>query len=137
MNKKKKINKRSREKYPNLRPELQLKTRFDLYDQDYTHKLNDEEKAFLNKFNSEWANASLDTENLENNLHNTKELKKDCQDRNNARNRCILTRERATGFIKYLEDLTNEVGYDEYEDILIGAIDLGEQFNDDGDSSSD
>lgn len=58
-------------------------------DQDYIKELSDEEKEFLNKFNEEYYGAVLDYEDLSKNFHNTKELKKDCTDRNNARNRCM------------------------------------------------
>jgi hypothetical protein len=70
----------------------------DVYDVlEYADKLNQEEKLFLAKFMDEYNNAKLDYDNLENNLHNTKELKKACTDRNNARNRCIYTIEEAQG----------------------------------------
>lgn len=101
----KKKNKRSREKYPALKPELNLRSRFELIDYDYVDKLNDEEKAWLNKFTNEYTNASLDRKNLKNNFHNTEELKKDCYDRNNARNRDVLTRAKASGNNVYLDDI--------------------------------
>ena len=90
-------NKRSRTKYPALKPELNLKTRYELIDYDYVDKLSEEEKAWLNKFTEEYVNASLNTEDLDKNLHNTEELKKDCYRRNNARNRDILTKAKASG----------------------------------------
>lgn len=51
----------------------------------------------MNKFTEEYVNASLDSENLDKNFHNTDQLKKDCYRRNNARNRDILTRAKASG----------------------------------------
>lgn len=54
-------------------------------------------KAYLNKFNEEYVNDKLNRKNLKKNLHNTQELKKDCDDRNNARNRCQLTTNKAAG----------------------------------------
>lgn len=51
----------------------------------------------MNKFTEEYVNASLNTEDLDKNLHNTEELKKDCYRRNNARNRDILTKAKASG----------------------------------------
>jgi hypothetical protein len=89
--------KRARTKYPALKPELNLKSRYELIDYDYVEKLSEEDKAWLNKFTEEYVNASLDSENLENNFHCTDELKKDCYRRNNARNRDILTRAKASG----------------------------------------
>ena len=89
--------KRSKTKYPALRPELNLKTRYELIDYDYIDKLSEDEKEWLNKFTEEYVNASLDTKNLQNNFHNTEQLKKDCYSRNNARYRDILTRAKACG----------------------------------------
>lgn len=89
--------KRARTKYPALKPELNLKTRYELIDYDYINKLSEEDKKWLNKFTEEYVNASLNAENLTENFHNTKELKKDCYRRNNARNRDILTRAKASG----------------------------------------
>jgi hypothetical protein len=132
---KKKKTKRGMTKYPNLNPELQLKTRFELYDQDYIDKLSEKEKAWLDKFMGEWANAALDVNNLNRNLHNTKELKKDCQDRNNARNRCILTRAKATGIIDYIEEKGLNEFSEDYEDALLTAIDLRKNFKNGSNSS--
>ncbi len=86
-----KKSRRGRTKYPALDPGLNLKTRTDLIDYDYVDKLSPEEKKWLNKFTEEYVNASVDPKKLKKNLHNTEKLKKDCYDRNNARNRCILT----------------------------------------------
>ncbi len=68
------------------------------------------EKEWLNKFTEEYVNASVDSKNLKKNLHNTEELKKDCYARNNARNRCILTLQRAQGKIEYTEENTKILG---------------------------
>ena len=97
--------KRSSNKYPALKPELNLKIRYELIDYDYIDKLNPEEKEWLNKFTNEYVNDVLDRKNLKNNLHNTKELKKDCDDRNNARNRDILSKSKAMSSTVYLEDI--------------------------------
>ena len=53
----------------------------------------------------EWTNADLDFKNLKNNLHNTKELKKSCTDRNNARNRDIFSRAKASDNLKPFDEL--------------------------------
>jgi hypothetical protein len=101
--------KRQRAKYPALRPELNLKTRYELIDYDYINNLTEEEKKWLNKFTEEYVNASLNTQDLSSNLHNTDELKKDCYRRNNARNRDILTRAKAAGnYISTEELLVNK-----------------------------
>ena len=89
----------SRDPFASLNPNKNMGRRLDdVYDVlEYADKLNQEEKLFLAKFMDEYNNAKLDYDNLENNLHNTKELKKACTDRNNARNRCIYTIEEAQG----------------------------------------
>jgi hypothetical protein len=101
--------KRARTKHPALRPELNLKTRYELIDYDYVWKLSEEEKEWLNKFTEEYVNAHLDRKELTNNLHNTKELKQDCDRRNNARNADILTKCKAAGkYISFDELLLNK-----------------------------
>lgn len=69
--------------------------------QEYVHLLSPDEKQWMAQFMREYNNAMLDFQNLDNNLHNTPELKKACTDRNNARNRCIYTREKAQGALNY------------------------------------
>jgi len=101
---KRKQTRRNQRKYPNLEAEYNLKTRSDLIDYDYINQLSSKDKAWLDKFTKEYVNASLDSRNPKKNLHNTPELKKDCYDRNNSRNRDILTRAKASGsVIDYLE----------------------------------
>jgi hypothetical protein len=102
--KKKTPNKRELTKFSALNPGVNLKTRTDLLDFDYLHKLTYEELEWLNKFTSEYVHDTLDREDLSNNLHNTPALKKDCGDRNNARNRDILTRKKAMNDDSTLED---------------------------------
>lgn len=98
-------NKREKAKYPALRPELNLKTRYELIDYDYVNNLAEEDKKWLNKFTEEYVNASLNSKELDKNFHNTDKLKKDCYNRNNARNRDILTIIKATGNYISTEDL--------------------------------
>lgn len=99
--------KRSKSKYPALKPELNLKTRHDLIaDYDYLKKLSSEEKEWLNKFTKEYVNAEINTKQPRKNLHRNKSLKKDCYDRNNARNRCIYTRSKASWNLKFFEEVS-------------------------------
>lgn len=100
-----------------MNPGLNLKTRTDLIDYDYIDKLSPKEKAWLNKFTEEYTNASLDNDNKQRNLHKTKELRKDCYDRNNARNRCILTKQRAMGRVEYLEENKKVLGENPEEEL--------------------
>lgn len=100
----KKRSRRSQTKYPALQPEFNLKTRYELIDFDYLKKLTDDEKEWLNNFMEEYANASFNHKGKK--IHKEKKHKKDSYDRNNARNRDILTRLKASGQIEYLEELS-------------------------------
>ncbi len=84
-------------------PEMNLKIRQEEIQIDYLNKLNDKEKAWLNQFNKEFVLASFKKEDKKERLHPvvyvTKKVKttgkkkkvdvykKDCEDRNNSRNR--------------------------------------------------
>ena len=88
---KKKRVRRDQLKYPAFDPLYAPKNRRELIDVDYLHKLSESEKAWLNKFLDEYNGANLNFKNLRKNFHRTKKLKKDCTDRNNARNRDMFT----------------------------------------------
>lgn len=92
-------------------------------DQDYLNKLSPKEKDWLNKFNREYVNGSLDSSNPKKNLHRTKKLIKDCYDRNNSRNRDILTREKASNHLIDYESLVEQPGKMDEEDHLIQKLD--------------
>lgn len=114
--------KRDSIKYKNLDKSVNLKTRQDLIDYDYLDKLNEKELAWLDKFTGEYAGASLDTENPRRNLHKSKKLRKDCYDRNNARNRDVLTRSNAMKRTKTLEDIKKNTI--EVEENLNNKVDM-------------
>jgi hypothetical protein len=107
-------NRRNLSKYPALDPSLNLKSRTELLDYDYLNKLSDEELNWLNKFTEEYVHANLDTAKPRNNLHRTKSLRKECYDRNNARNRDVLIRQKAQNKSIYLEEI-KEKGKDDQE----------------------
>jgi len=86
-------------KFPALEKKYNLISRQEMIDMDYLHKLNDKVKAWLNKFVEEEVNASFKHSNP---LNKTKKQRKACYDRNNARNRCILTKNKAIGNIENL-----------------------------------
>ncbi len=111
-----KKNRRNKTQYPALHPELNLRSRTELLDYDYLDKLTDKEKSFLNKFTEEYVNASVDVKKKWRNLHKTKEAIRDCFNRNNARNRDVLTQQKAMGKHTYLEDIT-DVGKSDYQSI--------------------
>jgi hypothetical protein len=114
--------KRSLSKYPALDPGLNLKSRTELLDYDYLDKLDEKELEWLNKFTEEYVHASLDTERPRKNLHSTKAMRKDCYDRNNARNRDVLVRQKAQNKNVYLDDIKAK-GKDE-EEKLHATIEL-------------
>lgn len=120
-----KKNKRAKVKYSALDPTVNLKTRYELIsDYDYLDKLNDQEKAWLNKFTKEYVNADLNTKRKSKNLHRTERLKKDCYDRNNARNRCVWTKCKASGKFASIDEVSPKVIENEsYEDCLIEKLD--------------
>lgn len=101
MTAKKKKTRRSREKYPALKPELNLKTRYDLVDYDYLDKLSPDELEWLNKFTSEEIHADFRHKKP---LNRTKKAKRRIYAANNARNRCIYTREKACGRLAFLNE---------------------------------
>ncbi|NDG25713.1 MAG: hypothetical protein EB120_00875 [Proteobacteria bacterium] len=108
---------------------MNIKSRYELIsDYDYLNKLTEKEKEWLNKFTKEYVNADLNSKDLNENFHNTKSLKKDCYDRNNARNRCVWTKMKASGNQVYTQEIpeTKKVQKnDDYEEYLIKVIDKG------------
>lgn len=111
---KKKSNARLRTKYPGLKPGLNLKTRADQLEIDYLDKLNDKEKAWLNAFNEEEVNAKFDHTGKK--LNKTKTAKRKIYSANNARNRCVFTRAKATHTLDSWGDaggmISNQAGGD-------------------------
>lgn len=105
---KKKITQRDKYQYSSLEKSQNLKTRQDDIDdvKEYFNQLNDEEKTWMNKFMAEYNNAEGVADNDIDALHNTVELRKAARDRNNARNRCIYTQEKAQNRLKYIEKNT-------------------------------
>lgn len=102
-------NRREATEFPALNPNLNLKIRQAEIDYDYLYKLNNEELAWLNKFTEEYTNASLSKKHPRTNLHKNKALRKSCTDKNNARNRCILSRGNLNkGQIINLDDLVRK-----------------------------
>lgn len=93
-----------------LAPSDAPRTRKELMDYDYLNKLNPEELAYLGKFTDEYVGAAVVKTKTgkvkRGQLHNTKELAKDCYDRNNWRNNDVLGVTKAN-FL--LSDINNEL----------------------------
>lgn len=68
-----------------LQPKSFAKNKQWMVDQDYTKQLSKEEAEWLNRFNQEYYRNTF--ESSEKDLHNTPELKKQCYNNENARNR--------------------------------------------------
>jgi hypothetical protein len=102
-----KKNNRSKVKYAALDPAYNLKTRQeeieDLY--DYVDKLNEEEKAWLNAFSNEEICANFNHKGPKLNDQSDPTVRSRIYNRNNERNRCIMTREKAQGCLNYIEDI--------------------------------
>lgn len=63
--------------------------------------LTPEEKDWLNEFYGEYYNASVNHREYNDQLHDNKEMVKDCYDRNNARNRCLLNKGKAINTVEF------------------------------------
>lgn len=107
-------NTRERTEYAGLKPRLNLKTRADLLDFDYIDKLNDKERAWLNAFVEEEVHSKFDHTGKK--LNKTKTAKRKIYSANNARNRCIFTRAKASHMLDSWGDagglVSNETGGD-------------------------
>lgn len=140
-------NRRKNVKYPALDPLYNLKTRVEQIEDvhSYADKLNEEEKDYLNRFMEEYVNADFQHEGkrvhpkrLKKSKYKTKrgkkttdKFKKESEDRNNARNRCLLTTARAFGGLDYLQDLDaldeyEQNIYTDFEDTVLNKIEMGE-----------
>lgn len=97
-------NKRSKTKYPGLNKKVNTKVRQELIDYDYLDKLSPEEKEWLNRFSEEFHGANfLKSKNgnySTKNIHRTKKQRKDCYDRNNARNRDVYSITKSNDMLK-------------------------------------
>lgn len=123
----KKKNRRQKNKFRALRPELNLKTRFEeIADMaSYSNTLPDDAKKWLNSFSEEYVCANFNHDGPI--LHSSDKQKKSCFDRNNARNRDIYTREKAQGTMNYMEEVLPNKYLDEEpeerEELLESIVD--------------
>lgn len=119
---------RKRTKYPGLDKKVHPKVRQDYLDIDYADKLSDKEKEWLSNFNEEYVGASFTHKGKS--LHRTKKARKDCYDRNNARNRDVFALAKANGRLEGINELTGEynkavdLNPNTVEDAVIEVIDF-------------
>lgn len=126
--KRRKVNRRTKSKYPGLDTNLNPRIRWEYMDQDYISKLSPKEKDWLNRFNEEFNGAKFDHDGTV--LHKSAKKKRECYNKNNARNRCVYSLAKARGTLDNMEVTKmeaiksdeNEVNND-VEDILIDYID--------------
>lgn len=101
------------EEFAGLNIGMHPKTRWEYIDIDYIDKLSDSDKRFLSKMIDEYYGATLapadQPELWKGDLHPTSKERKDCTDRNNARNRDMYTILRTRGMVEEIqqEDNTN------------------------------
>lgn len=88
MKKPKKVKKRrDRDQHPALLKKNIPRVRQEYLDYDYLDQLNEKEKDWLNKFTEEYLNDSFKHD--ETDIQSYEKYGKDCNDMNNARNRCL------------------------------------------------
>ncbi len=109
-------NRRTRKKYAALDPALNLKSRTDLLSIDYFDKLDDNAKEWLNNFTEEDVHANFNHSGKK--IYKKKKDKKASYDRNNARNRDVLTRVKVSGSYEPITEVTYNP-----EDEMIAQID--------------
>lgn len=112
-------NQRNKNRYPALIPHLNLKARYEeIADLDYINKLSPDEKAWMNEFMEGYVNASRKSK-----LFTKREDWKKNEDRNNSRNRCIMTKAKSQGKLVYFSGLSRGEAYDpDHVDNVISGI---------------
>lgn len=113
--------KRSRAKYPALNQSLNTKDRryfietdyingvYDANGQEVIRPLNDEEKAFLNKFYEESLITTFNKDGTD--LYNSEEERRQFYNENNCRRRCIFNTAQRTGNLKSLDMVSTDTIY--------------------------
>ena len=140
--------KRDIKRFPGLEKNLFSKVKQEYHDIDYANQLSDKEKAWLSQFMEEYLGANLNEDGHKSKynrkpLHKSKRHRKDCFDRNNARQRDIYGLSRAMGTLTdgekietYLDAMSDtDVSY---EDRLIEELDnahLPKESDDSGESN--
>lgn len=115
---KKTVKKRDTVRYPGLVKSVNSKVRQEYIDQDYINKLSDKEKKFLSDFNEEYYGGNFQHSGKK--LHKKKE-RKDCYNRNNARNRCLYGIAKAGG--KVIDNIVKKEESYEIEEEIIENLD--------------
>lgn len=108
--KKKVIQKKKRDlvKTPGLNKNLFSRVKQEYHDLDYSNNLSAKDQVWMSQFMEEYLGAQLDEDTLKNKykrkaFHKSKKKRKDCFDRNNARQRDIYGLSRAIGTLDNLD----------------------------------
>lgn len=116
------------EKYPALNARRQVFARRELIDGDYYHLLNEEEKAWMNAFNSEVVVTNFYHEGPD--LYTDVEDKRALYRENNARNKDIINFARANSLLSNVEDIVSTLDREELqtpseiEDAILTALEI-------------
>lgn len=113
--------KRSRIKYPGLDKSVHPKVRQDLIDHDYIDKLSPSEKKWLSDFNEEYLGGNFKHGGRV--KHKTKKEKRDCYNRNNARNRDAMSITKINSMLEYGVKKTSLNNLALTEENLVNIID--------------
>lgn len=95
---------------------MNLKSRYEEIEEiaSYASELPDEAKEWLNSFVAEYVCA--DFKHGGEIVNTTKEDRRECWSKNNSRNRCAHTKEKACGSLNYIEDMSTRELADNLED---------------------
>lgn len=123
--KEKKKTGRSGVKYPALDPKYNLKSRYNEIEDlaSYANTLPEEAKEWLNAYANEEICANFNHKGPKLNDQSDPKVRSRIYNRNNERNRCILTREEAQGTLNYVEDLDIDKEYEAFCEDLGNAGD--------------
>lgn len=122
---------RRRSKFPGIDKRVNAKTRHDVLDFDYLHKLSDKEKEWLSNVMDEYVSGNFNHPGKI--FHKSGKSKRECYSRNNSRNRDVMTISNATGRMVYspggdliqaMMDKDLATHANSVEDTLINVIDL-------------
>lgn len=89
-------------KYPGLDKRVNSRTRHEVIDFDYIDKLDHKTKQWLSNFMEEWISGNFQHDGRI--FHKSKKSKRDCYNRNNARNRDAMSISQATGYLRYSDE---------------------------------
>ena len=123
---KKRKNRRNQVKYPAVRPDLNLKTRYEEITDvaSYFNTLPEDAKKWIHSYTEEAINANFNHKGRK--IIRKVEDKRAIYNRNNARNRDILTRAKASGQYVEIDNPMNKKNFltgHRLEDALIAKID--------------